>query len=533
MLAHCSAARRDELLYSLLARLRLRLGMRHHRTLQRLLFGARNAKVRVDLPCHLDRASVQIPARILGAGRTIADKMTLLPFYSPFLQAKVLTRVEAAMTSSEHAHWVAAVTPMRVGYAGKLQFCPKCWQDDVSRGRERYWKRSHQAPGAFTCHDHGGALWQSAVETINKPSVQRLVSADEAYLLPSRKLDIRGLDRRILKYVAKGAHWLLNHNTERPGPSALRAAYIEALHERGLVRGERILTKEICRFVEEKVGTKLLSLWSSSFGNREHNWLTQILRASSCDRSSQAPLRHLILMAALGHDAESFFAALAAPRLSGREKMFTQLTRVAKKSACEQRKDEIVLWWRDEEVSVSEMARRIGVATDTVGLFAAKAGLPFPRKCKLGVIKPRLVRVRQPRTNLVDMRAAYCRALARYPLLSQTDISERTGGLVKWLHKNDTLWLEAHRPTPRRCGGNPGIDWKRRDQRCAELIPKILRRLQKRGHRISLSSIGRELRLNLPNVYARLPKTRDLCLSRLDSTLKISAHRPRQSDPVV
>jgi hypothetical protein len=282
-----------------------------------------------------------------------------------------------------------------------------------------------------------------------------------------------------------------------------------------LVRSSKVRLREACRFVEREVGRPTLAKLASPFVADDHNWLSKLVWASQCSRASQAPLRHLILMAALGHDAESFFTAMALPRP---EEIVVSppIVLVKRRSVCESRAEEIGRWWTDDTVSVSEMARRLGVATGTVGLFAAKRSLPFPRECRFGTIMRPIVRVRSPRRRAQDVRTAYLRLLKRYPDLSQTEIADRHGPIVRWLQKKDWEWLRAHRPVSRRRGGSPGIDWTKRDRQCAKKIPAIVGALRRSKVRVSLSSIGRMLELNLPNIYRLLPLTYSVCAPQID-----------------
>ena len=261
MIAHFPAPYLDELFYSVLARCRVRLGYEYHRTLLRLIFGSRCAKPRMDLPTHLDEAALAIPARLLGSGNDIVAKHTLLPFYAPFLHSQMVTRIQDAMTSSEDAHAVTALTPLRIGLPDRLRCCRRCWNDDLSP----YWRRSHQAPGVLVCYLHDEPLAVSEVHTINKPSVQRLVAADEAMKARVRPLALGRLNHEALLHIARSSHWLLNENDQRPGPRSLCVAYRDALEELELVPGQQMLMKKTRLLVERKIGKALLSRWSSAF----------------------------------------------------------------------------------------------------------------------------------------------------------------------------------------------------------------------------------------------------------------------------
>jgi hypothetical protein len=53
-------------------------------------------------------------------------------------------------------------------------------------------------------------------------------------------------------------------------------------------------------------------------------------------------------------------------------------------SLCELWHHELVIWWQIPAISVSEMARRIGVAVRTVTLYAARHDFLFPREADQG-----------------------------------------------------------------------------------------------------------------------------------------------------
>jgi hypothetical protein len=88
----------DELLYSLLARMRAQLGTRPH-TWRKVLLG-RKVTVLIDLPGHIEKLVSQFPPGNTLTADELIDRHTLLPFHAVFLDPDRVRQVRDAMIFS-------------------------------------------------------------------------------------------------------------------------------------------------------------------------------------------------------------------------------------------------------------------------------------------------------------------------------------------------------------------------------------------------------------------------------------------------
>jgi hypothetical protein len=444
------------------------MGFTHHRTLLRLIFRTPNARPRVDLPTQLNRIPLAAPGALIGSGEDIIRNNTLLPFYQAFINSDWSKRLMVGMTDLElkSGRVVVGLNSLKVGQPVFLKGCAECWKEDLKRGIDRYWRRSHQAPGTWLCSIHEGPLLESTVR-ISNGSIQRTVSAVDAQgtVKPCK---IEHLNQPVLLRIARGATWLLNNYENGPSPRRLRNGYIQALQERGLA-DTRLRFEETTLFIRETIGDQTLEALSSRLnGKSKCNWVNSLLYEWKSDRVGQPPLRHLILMAALGHEPKTFFEA--AMQESCCEKIIQKLPKAEKPSTCESRED------RDKI-----------------------------------------------RAQFLDFRK-------RFPNLSQKALGNsgsQAARTIRWLQKHDYEWLKENRLKQVCLGGNPGADWKRRDRDYSQMIPSVIKRLKQEGLKVSLAAIGRKLGFNLVNCYKKMPEV----LATLEANSSIPLKKNKKTTP--
>jgi len=514
VLARIPPLHADELLYSWVARVGVRAYLRYRQDLVQLIWGDDHHRSSVDLPVRLGIVADQAEG-ILGDAQNVLWKATLFPLYAPFVPLERRQEVAEAMTTREAGKGskVKGLTSLRLRTPPSLRYCPECWKRDDKREIERYWRRTHQCPGAFVCPWHERALFYSDASWASRERVQEFVPAAQVREGRGRRIPVRDRDVQVCLNVAKSCRWLLNVNEKCPGPVRLTGAYRTALREHDLVRPSGRICPEFGDFVSRKVGPAMMKTASRSLGWAK-DWPQQMLLPSRSSRTCYSPLQHLLLMSALGHTAENFFAAMAKPSLLemtlGRVQKQPVKARVPKPpSVCRLRASEIEAWWNDPKVSVTEMGRRLGVAPGTVTLFASRTGLSFPRKGLLGNTWSKFAEP-VPR-DVVSIRDGHRKAFldyrCRYPAMSQTDLIRAGKPGLRWLQKHDQEWLKGHRNVETRKGGSPGIDWEVRDEEYARRAPKIVSELLRKGKPVNYSAVGRALGISLVNIHPRLPLT--------------------------
>ncbi len=299
----------DELLYSVCARFHERVQYPNKKHTIRELFGDEAAIAVVDLPSNLRNLTLALPAGSPYTVEKLIYQHTLLPYFAPFLHPKQFRQVSADMEGSRGPaiHMRSGLMASVVQPPEWLRFCPECAQEDKQQFGESYWHRLHQIPGVEVCPKHQVRLLDSQVRVQNPATRHEFITAGQGIKLPkSQSYTLKDLHHNILLKIAQNAAWLLEEHISPLGLTILLKRYRELLAERNLatyngrVRVSKLL-EEFKRFYPEDL---LQRLQCKIDTESEHNWLLRLVRSP---KGSQHPLRHLLLIQFLGHNAESFF----------------------------------------------------------------------------------------------------------------------------------------------------------------------------------------------------------------------------------
>jgi TniQ protein/Tn7-like transposition protein D len=332
------------------------------------LFGDEHARAKIDLPDRLAYLAQKIPGAFHSGPEEIAYRLTLLPYYEPFLRESLGVHLRQAMLYPNTGHrTIPSLSPLKVKSPSHLRCCYKCWLEDSTSRGELYWRRSHQIPGSGLCPVHGLPLVWSPVSWSYRSSWQRFYDASSVDLRSCRQQPSLPGKEAVHRSLSRDVVWLLNN---RSGLTAehLGPAYWDALRQRGLTRKMSLRLEAIKTMVIEKIGASTLrALKSDLRPSDDFDWLSQLVRPSRVRRAGQPPLRHLLLIQSLDHTAESFFAAVK-ERTTDSSSIYEE--EVAKN---------LGVWWFDRAISTNEIGRRLDMTPETVNAVAAKQGLPFPR----------------------------------------------------------------------------------------------------------------------------------------------------------
>ncbi|OQW68800.1 MAG: hypothetical protein BVN34_09050 [Proteobacteria bacterium ST_bin12] len=178
MLAYFPAIYPDELLYSVLARYYLHVGLPPVANSHEILFGRRSVIASYDLIGSLNILAERIPAeRSLSA--EVLLNMTLYPYCVAFEPGEVRTRVEQDLKEGKvlGSHLRLGLATFRIGRVTHLRFCSACNKEMLVRYGELYWRRSHQLASVLICTDHEIALQQSSVY-LDKESRHAFIAAN-------------------------------------------------------------------------------------------------------------------------------------------------------------------------------------------------------------------------------------------------------------------------------------------------------------------------------------------------------------------
>lgn len=298
----------DELFYSICARFSDRMQYPTKAAVSKELFGTRRPTVVVALANHLNHLMTTLPPRSLYTTTQFINEHTLLPFYEPFLESKILHAIHERMKKPAKARqgganrWISNIIhnmPVE-----KLRLCSECVEEDRKKWKECYWHRVHQIPCVKVCPIHGVPLQQSSIIIETKKCISMFISAECASQIMRPEVNIPAPHYKTLSLIAHDASWLLNQHSLAYGPQLLRKQYWSLLLEqdlaiqRGAVKIEQV--KALLRTLYP-----LSILQSLQCENHQLNWLEGLLSGFS---KGLNPLHHILFIHLLGHTTESFFS---------------------------------------------------------------------------------------------------------------------------------------------------------------------------------------------------------------------------------
>lgn len=154
----------NELIYSTVARSKIRAGITSPKQLLDDIFANRKVIATVDLPCHLSKLTKLYPAGQYDVN-ALAYKHTLFPLYAPFIPEERRQKCLKWMTEQSQGaiHLAIGKNASRLPPIRFLRFCPACLDEQLSKYGEWYWSRLWQVQG-FTCCLRHGKLLDSLLE---------------------------------------------------------------------------------------------------------------------------------------------------------------------------------------------------------------------------------------------------------------------------------------------------------------------------------------------------------------------------------
>ena len=154
----------EELIYSTVARYKIRAGLISPKQLLDDVFEDRGVVATVDLPCHLSKIANHYPHNRFNLNY-IAYQHTLFPLYAPFIPES--RRQECLRWMANHSqgaiHLAIGNNASRLPSVKYIRYCPQCFNEQFKDYGEWYWSRMWQIPGITCCSKHG-SLADSSVE---------------------------------------------------------------------------------------------------------------------------------------------------------------------------------------------------------------------------------------------------------------------------------------------------------------------------------------------------------------------------------
>lgn len=298
MLPYFPATYPGELLYSVLARYHLHVGLPGSMHTMEALFGKQNVIATIDLQGQLQELADRIPAERGMTVNHLIDTLTLFSYVTAFEPPSVQTKVRQAMMRGEveNLHVRLGLTASRIGRVERLRFCSKCTQRMISSHGELYWRRDHQLSSALVCPEHGCSLLESNVFFVQH-SRHVYIAATPKNCPKNARPVIPVVDQETLSHLQCLARLSVELLDNPPKPRTF-AGWTAFYRDRMIEIG---LTLSDCRMNQQRFSQELRNFYGQTLnllpnvldGNEfSGNWLKAMVRKH---RKANHPVYHLLV----------------------------------------------------------------------------------------------------------------------------------------------------------------------------------------------------------------------------------------------
>lgn len=485
----------DEIFYSMCARHYDKLLYSNKAGFLRDLFD-KDMHPSVDLPHRLGYFVDKLPLKRFFTVDHLIDHHTLFPLYNPFLSEERSHQLrEKMVTGNEQLiHKTVGRASADVPHLNRLRYCPLCAKDERVNFGECYWHRLHQIPGVEICPIHKVFLENSEIRM--QSHLREFVPAEHAVMPVNARIATSSPFYESFLNIAEDTFYLLQHPVKPLSPHLIHEKYHALLAQHGFITagGQARIIELLQAFLDYYPQELLVRLHCELKLTRHlHNaWVSKVIHQTKF----QHPLLHILVIRFLESTAESFLSKhIEAPKPFGsgpwpclnpvceqyRQKCITtcQIATGVKghpfaRFTCKCgftyyrsgpdilpedvfKKDRILsygsVWevqlremWSNPDLSLSEVARSLGVEIDSINRFAAKIHLPVPRdpirSSAFGKQRGRMAR-----KSIAWYEAQWLDLIKEYPEESLWALRRRKPGVHDHLKKYDGEWFLAHCPT--------------------------------------------------------------------------------------
>lgn len=279
------------------------------------LLDKKNIRISIDLPSSLQTVVSKLPQGHQLTTEKIINNHTLLPFYAPFLPKEIVSKILDLMINKngKTIHSIARISTSTITIPKYLRFCPDCLQRNYKEFGISYWHRLHQVPGVLVCPEHKMFL-EDSTKPVNPANKIQLFCADNNLILNKpRKLDLDNKVHKSLLLIAEDVKWLLDQEVFSLKNDHFKTNYLDKLSKSGFYKNNRgIEVKELGEHIKSYYSEELLNILQSNWESDNRNgWIYNI---HTCLGKYQKvlPIRHLLLIHALGDSPSSFFSDVLA-----------------------------------------------------------------------------------------------------------------------------------------------------------------------------------------------------------------------------
>jgi hypothetical protein len=531
----------DELLYSACARYAQMFSYPNMKDVNLDLFGQAHKTAISDFPSHLEFFVSILPTEAKVTVEDIIQHHTLLPLFAPFQPLERIQEIKIGMSQQGLTKARLGAHAQRYRMSEHLMCCRQCIAEDLAKYGFSYWHRSHQIAGINVCPIHHLRLQQGF--TYNSRKTRHQYVALTSNLVDQNQTEFS--PHSILLNLAKDIEWLLQNQPTPRDLVILQKHYLHLLAEKKLATySGRVKMQHLIESFNNWLPVSIRNQLSLEPLKQDHSWLARLVRHP---RSSQHPIRHLLLIQFLGHSAQSIFEYNTvqpfgnAPfpclnttcpdhlkkRIQGIKTKFTkdhgkpigyffcakcgfiyQRTGPDQHQNDQFRYDRIPrfgwLWektlknlWVVPNTSLRSLSKQLGVDPITAKRQAKRLQLGFRSRQKNPVtqqIKPKpLTRILY---TLEPQKLAWKDLIKNYPSQSTEQLRSINPALYAWLYRIDKEWLAKNSPSKIKKRIRYQPNWKSRDQELQQQIVILSKKLleqQSKPSQISITSLLREV----------------------------------------
>lgn len=283
----------QELIYSTVARYKIRAGLISPKQLLDDVFEDRGVVATVDLPCHLSKIANHYPHNRFNLNY-IAYQHTLFPLYAPFIPES--RRQECLRWMANYSqgaiHLAIGSNASRLPSVKYIRYCPQCFNEQFKDYGEWYWSRMWQIPGITCCSKHG-TLADSSVEY--RPNSRHDFIAPTPHNCNINPQGSINEDNRFL--ISKISELLSLAEQSSPTFEQWTAFYHGLARSSNCIRGSKHIDHlRILEKVENRWSLEFLETNNLHRLNSETGWLRGIFRKH---RKSFSYLEHIIAISSL------------------------------------------------------------------------------------------------------------------------------------------------------------------------------------------------------------------------------------------